>query len=180
MKKLLAVLLVAGATLIYSPIAQAQYTVTTLSNRVLKKAYVQVANAGASVPGVFCSTSGCVNQIAPFPALTVNCPGTSGTCTLEFNLCARVAPKAGLFNDNYFHTVTVDGAVPSPGPVDLTLAIVPGAFPDQQNFCAKSYGSGIPFGNHSVAITIGAQDLDGNGVHADIPNVVFDVKVYKP
>jgi len=88
--------------------------------------------------------------------------------------------KTSQFDDNYFHTIRIDGAVPSPGPADLTMAIPPGAPPDQQNYCATSVGAGISVGVHTVSMTLGAQDLTGNGVHADIPNVVFKVRVHKP
>ena len=179
-RTVLALLLVVTGTILYCPTAEAQYTVTTLSNRVLKKTYMQVANAGNSTPGVFCSPSGCVNQLSPFPNLSVSCPGT-GTCTFEFDVCARIAPKTSQFDDNYFHTIRIDGAALSPGPGDITMAIPPGAPPDQQNYCATSaVGSGISAGVHTVSMTLGAQDLTGNGVHADIPNVVFKVRVHKP
>ena len=180
-KKVLALLFAVAGTLVFSSLCEAQYTITSLTGRSLKQTVLKVANAGASVPGVFCSTAGCESEISPFPAFNVSCPGTAGTCTFEFNVCARIAPKTGQFDDDYFESIRIDGAVPSPGPVDLTLAIPPtDGSPNQENYCATSVASGISLGSHSISMALGAADLTGNGTHADIPNVVFTVRVYKP
>ena len=180
-KKVLAFLIAVTGTLLLSGLCEAQYTITSLTGRSLKQTIFKVANAGASVPGVFCSPSGCENEISPFPAFNVSCPGTSGTCTLEFNVCARIAPKPGQFDDVYFHSIRVDGAVYSPGPVDLSYAIPPtDGSANQENYCATSIASQISFGSHSISMALGAVDLTGNGTHADIPNVVFTVRIYKP
>jgi hypothetical protein len=169
-----------GTGIIFPATAGAQYNITNLNNRKLKATHLKVANSGPSVPGVVCSGAGCVGEMEPFPASSVACPGTSGTCTFEFEVCARIAPKANGFTDNYFHRIRIDGAAPSPGPTDLSFAIPPGAPPVQENFCVTSAASGIAFGNHTVTLKLGVVDLGGNGGHAELPNVVFKIKVYKP
>ena len=180
-RKKILVLLFAAGTLLLSSLSEAQYTITSLTSRSLKHTIFKVANAGASVPGLFCSPAGCENEMSPFPAFNVTCPGTSGTCTLEFNVCARIAPKSGQFDDVYFQSVRIDGAVYSPGPVDLSYAIPPtDGSANQENYCATSVASGVLLGSHSISMALGAVDLTGNGTHADIPNVVFTVRVYKP
>ena len=160
-------------------IAEAQWVETHLNNRKLKKTHLRVANAGPSTPGVVCFGSGCVGESEPFSASSIACPGTT-TCTFEFEVCARIAPKPNGFNDNYFHRIRIDGAAPSPGPTDLTFAIPPGAQPVQENFCVTSAASGIAVGTHNVTLKLGVQDLGGDGGHALIPNVVFKIKVYNP
>ena len=179
MRKFLTLLLVGIAGSAYAPSVNAQYVQTHLNNRALKKTHIKVANSGPSTPGVICGGAGCVGEVSPFSPSSIACPG-SGTCTFEFQVCARIAPKPNGFNDNYFHRIRVDGAVPSPGPVDLSFAIPPGAQPNQQNYCATSAASGISSGNRTVTLSLGVQDLDGDGGWALIPNVVFTIRVYKP
>ena len=177
---LVAVLLVGAAS------AQAQVnTSTDLDNRSLKKTYVRVAHLGPLIPNVSCSPSGCGGDISLFApnALTVHCPGTSGTCTLEITQCAQMNEILGNgLGDNEYFRFVVDDVAPSPGPTDPAGMIIVDSIGETGRHyrCATVFAAGKAAGAHTVRAFVGTQDRNGDGARTSFLTAELFVRVYKP
>jgi len=135
--------LLALAVVSFRVYSGAQETSATLStNHVLKETY-NTYGLGATISAATLTAIG--------PALTVSCPGTTGTCTIEADVLAQVGDSKASGNYIYL-CATLDGAGAANGckkesgttPTDGTYVNMPTSF----------FFSGVATGTHSVQMMI--------------------------
>jgi hypothetical protein len=98
---------------------------------------------------------------------TILCPGTSGTCTIEFDQSAQLTGGSG--GDFFNFCISVDGSIPSPG--CPTSGIVPTS---GTAFSFSQAVSGVPHGTHMVQSLI--ESVSGGSIGF----YTMTYHVYKP
>jgi hypothetical protein len=129
------------------------------------KEVLQGTVSNAARPAFFSSLgSGTVAIDSP---TTVTCPGTSGTCTIEFDQNMQLT--GGTSGDLIGFCASLDGSVPSPGCPNV------GPFPMVATGVAFSQSiPGVPHGTHTVQSLISSSSGGSMGFYTMVYHV------YKP
>lgn len=166
-----------------SPLAQ-----TEIPNRKLVKTHFFTETL--TLFPAECQGSGCVTlqSVLGFEAMSLNCPRPKTrleTCTYEIEFCSQVTVNEASFADAILFRILVDNAPPSPGPVDgggLYFLERPSIVPvgSLVSHCMTFVDSGNAPGDHVLDVSVGAQDLTGDGASITAGFSKVTVRVYKP